>query len=375
MRLEAAVPAEVLETIRAPFLEARARPADAPVLLPLGLLLDLAGETMRSRLFVVQGEGGEEAALRPDFTIPVARAHIEGGARSGRYLYEGKAFRVAPRGSDRAEEFWQIGLEAFEAGDRAEADAEVAALAWKAARAGGRGDLSMMLGDVSLFSAFVDSLELAAPLAARLKRAFTQPRLLKAELEGEAGRAPEASRIAQVLAGLAEDEAVRVLEELWALAGIQPVGGRTAAEIAHRLVSRAEGAEGPRLSPAQAERVRGFLAISDKPAKALEAVAKLAGSQGKALTQALERWSKRLAGMSSRGAPLDRMRLSTAFGRQFGYYDGMLFEVRSAALGDDRPVAAGGRYDGLMARLGARTTAGAVGCMVRPARAWAGGGE
>jgi ATP phosphoribosyltransferase regulatory subunit len=69
------------------------------------------------------------------------------------------------------------------------------------------------------------------------------------------------------------------------------------------------------------------------------------------------------------------MRLAASFGRAFGYYDGMLFEVRSDALGDERPVAAGGRYDGLPARLGAETKTGAVGCMVRPARAYAGGGE
>ena len=67
------------------------------------------------------------------------------------------------------------------------------------------------------------------------------------------------------------------------------------------------------------------------------------------------------------------MRFSASFGRAFGYYDGMLFEVRSAALPDDQPVAAGGRYDSLPARLGARVATGAVGCMVRPARAWSKG--
>jgi len=54
------------------------------------------------------------------------------------------------------------------------------------------------------------------------------------------------------------------------------------------------------------------------------------------------------------------------------YYDGVLFEVRSAALGPDQPVAAGGRYDALPQRLGARVKTGAVGCMVRPGRAYAG---
>jgi ATP phosphoribosyltransferase regulatory subunit len=84
--------------------------------------------------------------------------------------------------------------------------------------------------------------------------------------------------------------------------------------------------------------------------------------------------------MVARGVPEDRIQLAAAFGRAFGYYDGFLFEVRSAAFDEERPVAAGGRYDGLPARLdttgvGAETKTGAVGCMVRPARAYAGGGE
>jgi ATP phosphoribosyltransferase regulatory subunit len=68
------------------------------------------------------------------------------------------------------------------------------------------------------------------------------------------------------------------------------------------------------------------------------------------------------------------MRFAAGFHRPFGYYDGALFEVRSAALGEDQPVAAGGRYDNLPARLGRPLTTGAVGCMVRPARAWKEGG-
>lgn len=369
MRLEPAIPADALAAIRAPFAEAGAAPTDAPVLQPLALLLDLAGEAMRSRLFVVQGEGGEEAALRPDFTIPIARAHIEAGASAGRYFYEGKAFRVAPAGSSRAEEFLQVGLEAYGGSDPVADDAEVAALAWRAAQAGGRTDLTLELGDVSLFAAFVDSLSVEPRLAARLKRAFSRPRLLKAELEGET-RDSEATRIAGLLAGLPEAEAVGVLEELWALAGIEPVGGRSAADIAHRLVERADAAQGARLTPAEAEKVGAFLAISDAPAKALDAIAKLSPGA----TGVLDRWMKRLVAMAEQGADPKRMRLSTAFGRAFGYYDGLLFEVRSAALGDDRPVAAGGRYDGLPARLGGQATT-AVGCMVRPARAFAGGSE
>jgi ATP phosphoribosyltransferase regulatory subunit len=376
MRLERSIPAEALDAIRAPVLAAGATPTDAPVLQPLGLLLDLAGEAMRSRLFVVSGDAGEEACLRPDFTVAIARTHLEGGDGQGRYLYEGKAFRVAPRGSDRAEEFLQIGVEAFEAGDPVAADAEIAALAWAGAAAGGRSDLTLLLGDVGLFGAFVDSLGLTPPLGARLKRAFTKPRQLKIELEG-GGEAVSGgqSRIAALLAGLPEAEASAVLQELWSLAGIEPVGGRRPAEIAHRLVERAQAAKAGALSAGEADAVRAFLAVSDRPGAALDAISALGGPQRAALDAALDGWRRRLAGMVARGAPEDRMVLAAAFGRVFGYYDGFLFEVRSDALGEERPVAAGGRYDGLPARLGGTTTTGAVGCMVRPARAYAGGGE
>ena len=114
-----------------------------------------------------------------------------------------------------------------------------------------------------------------------------------------------------------------------------------------------------------------FLAISDRPAAALDAVAKLA--KGPALDAALEAWARRAAALEGQGLPSERLRFATAFGRAFGYYDGFLFEVRSAALDAERPVAAGGRYDSLLTRLGVRRPLGAVGCMVRPWRAFSRG--
>lgn len=375
MRLEAPVPASVLAAIEAPFLETPTTTLDAPLLQPLGLLLDLAGETLRERLFVVQGDG-PEACLRPDFTLPALRAHIAGGAPRGRYFYSGHAFLVAPRGDDSEEEFRQVGVEAFEDGDAAEADAEIAALAWRAARAGGRRDLTLLMGDVALFGDFLDALGVSAPLASRVRRAFSTPRRLRAELDaarqgapsGEAGR----DRLASILAGLSEAEATGVLEEIWALAGVEPVGGRSAAEIVHRLAERAALAAAPRLTAEQANLIRRFLAIAGDPARCLAQVTDLAPRSTAALEAAREAWSRRLGALIAGGVPPERVRFSAAFGRAFGYYDGVLFEVRSEALGDERPVAAGGRYDNLPARLGAALGGGAVGCMVRPARAWNG---
>jgi len=364
LNLEAALPADDLAAIRAPFAAAGAVALDVPVIQPLGVLLDLTGEAMRARLFVVQADGGEEACLRPDFTIAIARAHIAQGAAKGRYIYEGKAFRAAPRGSHRAEEFLQIGLEAYGGSRSASADAEVVDLAWRASTAGGRTDLNLQLGDASLFAAFVGALGLNPALAARMVRGGARA------ASPVASRQRQGDRIAALLAGLPEADACAVLEDLWSLSGIQPVGGRSAAEIVHRLAARSQGAAAA-LTPAQAKLVETFLAIEGPPRDALASMASVAKAGGADIAAALADWSARLDAFAGMGLPADRMTLSTRFGRAFSYYDGFLFEVRSAALGEDRPVAAGGRYDGLTRRLGAaKATGGAVGCMVRPARAW-----
>jgi len=376
VRIEPAVPAEARAAIRAALLAAGAEPVDAPLLQPLGLLLDLAGEAMRARLFVVHAEGGAEMCLRPDFTVAVARQHIAREAAAGRYCYEGPAFRAAP-GSDRPEEFLQMGVEVFAPAEPspARADAEIARLAWQAARAGGRKDLTLWLGDVGLLAPFIDSLGMSGALAGRLKRVAGRPRLLAAEL-ARAGREPEPpgpeSALAARLAGLPQAQAAALLEEVWSLAGIEPVGGRGPAEVAARLVRKAEAARAPALKPDQAAALSAFMAISDTPDEALAKVRALAGRKAGPLEAALETWRARLDSLAEI-APADHVRFAPALGHAFDYYDGLTFEVRSAVLGEDRPIAVGGRYDALLSRLGAAPGSAAVGCVVRPWRAWAGG--
>lgn len=376
MTPELIIPADVLAAVRAPFLEHGAAVADPPVIQPLNLFLDLAGEAMRARLFIVQAAGREEACLRPDLTIPIARAHIASGAVSGRYVYEGKAFRAAPdKTAGHPEEFLQIGLELYEGVDPVADEALVAGLAWRAACAGGRDDLSLRLGDAGLFSAFLGALGIEGAGADRLRRSFGRPAGLRAELERaqtgpiEGGR----SGLSALLRGLPEQEAADGLAELWALAGIQPVGGRPASEIVHRLIERAGTAETMRLDSHKAGLIDRFLATSGPPAATLASIRTLAPEPS--LDAAVDRCAARIDAIAAQGVPADRMSFVAGFGRSFSYYDGLLFDVVSARLGNDRPVAGGGRYDSLLTRLGASSDQRAVGCMVRPARAWKAGAQ
>ena len=370
-------PAEVAVALRAPF-EAFGESfggiwTETAVLQPLGLLLDLAGEAMRARLIVVTG-GAEDRALRPDHTIPITLAHIASGVEAAHYLYAGDAYRTAPPGSGRPTEFGQIGAEALGASsDPVADDAALAALAWASAAAGGREDLRLAFGDVSLFRAFLTTLDLPAPTIARLVRALPSPRLMARALDrASAPAAPTGEgRLAAILAGLAEGEATMMLEEVWRLAGIQPVGGRAPAEIVHRLSLRAETQRTAPLTEAEVGLIQRYLAITAAPRIALEQVDALVAEAKGDLDPVLEAWVRRLIALEADGVPAAAMTLATGFARPFGYYDGVLFEITSPALGGDEAIAAGGRYDGLPERLGGRP--GAVGCMVRPALAWSGG--
>jgi ATP phosphoribosyltransferase regulatory subunit len=373
MNIEPPVPAGVLAAIRAPFAGIDGSRVDPAVIQPLNVLLDLAGEAMRARLFVVQDEGGREACLRPDFTVAIVRDHVRAGGGEGLYLYEGKAFRVAAPGAPEGhpEEFVQIGLEAFTEADAPYDMAEIPLLAWWSARAGGRDDLSLRIGDVGLFRAFLADIGLEPALAARLQRLLTQ----SGELDAELARAQSpverpAHPLAASLAELPQDKAVAKLEAYWAQNDLPRVGGRDAGEIVERLRRRAEAASRAPLRADQADLIRRYLDIA---APLEEAVARVRGlANGPALTAKLADWEALPASLAAGGVPLDRVSFSAKVASPFSYYDDFLFDITSDALGPQRPVAGGGRYDALLTQVGGADLR-AVGCMVRPARAWIGG--
>ena len=134
----------------------RAEPA---ILQPAEPFLDLSGEDIRKSLYLTSDSSGEELCLRPDLTIPVARDYLA-SPRAGQpagFSYLGPVFRH--RGSQPSE-FLQAGIESFGRQDRAAADAEMLALALEATAAFGLTDVEIRTGDVALFNALIDALDL-----------------------------------------------------------------------------------------------------------------------------------------------------------------------------------------------------------------------
>ena len=79
-----------------------------------------------------------------------------------------------------------------------------------------------------------------------------------------------------------------------------------------------------------------------------------------ALTPAIDLFESRTGFLAAHGVDLKRVRFSTAFGRGFDYYTGFMFELTDPKRTGE-PLVAGGRYDGLLSRLGSHEPIAAVG--------------
>lgn len=373
---EAARLTRVTDAIRTVFARIEGAVVTPPVLQPAAPYFDLSGEDIRGRLLLVDDPGAITYCLRPDVTIPVCRHYLEGPGQSAApasYRYEATVFRAEPSTGGPPSEALQFGHERFGDDDPDAAEHAVFALALEAVRAGGGNVARVMLGDAHLFDAFVDGLGLAEADAARLKRAYARPQrpgaaALAAPLtSGSAHTTRRGGAIlAAALAGLSAAEAEAALQEVYRLAGIEPVGARPLGAVIERLRQKAERRDDPDVERATAA-ARAFAVIAGPPEAALETARAHARAHGVDLDAPLAAWARRLEAL----AALDvgaAARFSVGFARQFDYYDGMVFEIHDPAIGARPVLAGGGRYDGLTTRLGAPRAVPAVGCMTRPDR-------
>ncbi len=102
--------------------------------------------------------------------------------------------------------------------------------------------------------------------------------------------------------------------------------------------------------------IKRFLAIAGSPDTALAQLRKLAADTKFDLTAVIDPFEDRIKRFedfaSARGVDTSKIRFSTSFGRGLDYYTGFEFELHGKGNGVE-PLAAGGRYDGLMTQLGA----------------------
>jgi ATP phosphoribosyltransferase regulatory subunit len=338
---------------------------EPPVLQPLEPFLDLSGEDLRRRMFVTTDADGHELCLRPEYTIPVSRWHISRGdaPRSAAYSYFGPVFRFR---QGETGEFLQAGVEDFGRQDREAADAEILDVALEALRDMNAGAVSTMIGDVGVFTALIAAMRLPSTTARRLRRSYAAGKTDARALVALSSSASTENRHAGLLAALqGQDPAAARLfvEDILNIAGISTISGRSAHQIAVRFLEQAS--EQPcGMSQEQARIFERFLAVAGHPDEAVDALRALADDAKLDLEPAIETLDIRNGFMEARGIDLASLRFAAAFGRNLDYYTGFVFEIGSALHADSKPLVGGGRYDGLLRRLGASEEVPAVGCSI-----------
>ncbi len=336
--------------------------ARPPILQPAEPFLDLSGEDIRKSLYLTTDASGDELCLRPDLTIPVAREYLassRAGAPAGFY-YLGPVFRYR---SGAASEFNQAGVESFGRQDRAAADAEMLALGIEAAAAFGVASLDIRTGDVALFAALVDALDLYPVWKRRLIKDFNRKISLAQDLQRltlETGKTRnEYEGVLAALAGSDRKAALALVTDLMSIAGTSNVGGRTVSEIADRFLEQST-LKGGALPRDALQLIERFLGIAGDPDEAARQLRTLASDAKLDLSAAIDQFESRTGFMAARGIDTKAIRFSTAFGRGLDYYTGFEFELHARGNGTE-PLVGGGRYDGLLTRLGAREPIPAVG--------------
>ena len=359
------------------FNDAGFEPIEPSILQPADPLFDLYGEEIRERAFFVESGGEPPLCLRPDFTVPVARAFLEGatpnaGAASARFGYFGPVFRTALDGPGPAQHL-QAGVEIIGEGDPAARDAEAFDLACKALKWCGCDAFTVVTGDLNIMFSLLDAIAMPEVFRKRLKRHFWRPArfhqlIRNAIRDAESGeiKTQSAGRMALLrgVGALGPAEAAAALGDVLALSETPHIGVRSQEEVIQRLAEQATEARERPLSREAAALIETVLSVRGACAPSLARLRDLCRAAQLDLSRALDAMGARLDALSSRGIDVYTLPFDASFGHNLEYYDGFVFEMRAAPStarmgapnGAGQPervvkLGGGGRYDRLFRKM------------------------
>ncbi|SFS21787.1 ATP phosphoribosyltransferase regulatory subunit [Yoonia litorea] len=323
----------------------------ADVLQSAGTLLDLYGEDIRARSYVTSDPLRGEMVLRPDFTVPVVQMHMDAHAEPARYTYSGKVFRKQETDEARANEYVQVGYEVFDGQNPAAADAEVFA----AVAQGLEGlPLRAATGDIGVLMDAVRGLQTTDDRKAALLRHIWRPARFRALLKRFGSDQVPPARAALLAA---EDPFVEAGPE---------IGLRTREEVTARIDALRADADAAPISGEEIALIDAILNLRETSTNVLSHLRDIAVDMP-AIGGAVGRLDARLGALADRAVDVDALPFEGSYGRtSLEYYDGFVFGFYASDRPDLPPVATGGRYDALTARLGQGRVVPAVGGVIRP---------
>jgi ATP phosphoribosyltransferase regulatory subunit len=339
------------------------------IIQPADIFLERSGEDIRARTFVFNDPSGQELCLRPDLTVPACRYHLshaKSPEAETRYCYLGTAFRF-PDELLSPQEFNQAGIEWYGGNAPVEAEARIVKLAISAIEAAGLAKLKVTLGDLGLFNALLEDMPMPDRWRRRLRHQFWRPQAFRALLEDFAKpSAAKSTSISNHVDAIAHANALDATARLLADQKLPIVTDRSLADVASRLAEKwADRSEKP-LAQEMVQKIETYLAIEGGVVDVVQKLEALGNTP--AFDAALKDFRSRIDALEEQGLNPRRFHFDANFGRELEYYTGLVFQVEVEARNAPLAVAGGGRYDGLLHDLGAKTRIPAVGCAIHTER-------
>lgn len=349
---------------------------DLPTLVPASLVLELAGEGLRQRLFFTTAPDGSESCLRADLTIPAALRYIEEAHCANdeiAWVCQGPVFR-APRPADtRKPEFVQIGLERYGNSDLIATDVTVFLSAYDACATATQAPLHVSFYDGGLLPSILTKANIDDVWRqALLEQAGHRRSFLNVLQQASTTSLPRRMDMwDELVLDLPYGDARALVNERLNQSAVSLGLVRSIDDITNRLIARASRLNAKKLSTDITDTLQLLATYNPQSStvESLDNVVAMASKIGVDLKPWRMEWQERLAKMSAEIPGILSQAQFAAIGEEaFDYYDGMAFDI---ATSNDfsRPIATGGRYDGLISEIShGRCDARAIGCVIRPDR-------
>lgn len=336
---------------------------EIPTLLQSDLLLDLYGEELNSRTYILSDPIKGNLMLRPDFTVPIVQMHIKNNQKKAQYCYSGKVWRKQEHSSSRPSEYLQVGIECFGGYNVAKEDAKLFSIINKAL---GLTNLKIVTGDLGILRSAIDGLEINSRCKNALLRQLWRPKRFLQVLKYFSNSKSYLNSDKRKLINLLNSG--KLIEKLDSYNPI--IGLRTKKDIVDRVSELSNDIEYNQLKGSDVKLLKNLLKISCPLSKASKNIKNLTYSH-EYLKKSAILLENRLDCLSELDIDVKKIDFEVSFGRtSMEYYDGFVFEMGSINKNNSVPFAQGGRYNELTRILshleGFEKSPSSVGGIIRP---------
>jgi len=322
--------------------------SEPDVLLDSDYIIQRSGENFRKLMLTFEDDTGKSMCLRPDLTVASCIKYLkENSKTTSKIFYSGQAYRRSGNSKEKVIHD-QLGVEIIGSKKKEADDEKVLKTILKSIDKTKIGNISIKVGDVSLFEKLIESLKIPERWKLRLRRHFWRPQYfedLLNRLETDSDVDP-----------MAIDLDKKKFSEMKNLDQNKEIVNRKISEILSRFDRKIKDPRSFSENKKIVKIIREFLKIHcsiDKIERILRDFIKKYKLSKNILSDLTA--IKNLSKISYKTIFL------TNFGRDIEYYTGIVFEIYNSSK---KEIARGGRYDGLLKSLGSKKNISAVGAAI-----------